>query len=140
MYAQKPHGRIPTLPFEPGPLLRRSMPLNCTTSGAPSTTCTSRLAARQALDLAFERSIPLVMNSVLTSVTTRCSLLRVMGQEPKVFDLRAVRTERQLSQEALARLLGVSVRTVVRWEHGHSAPSALAQTRLQQVLGTEKHQ
>lgn len=35
-----------------------------------------------------------------------------------------------LSQEALAQALGVSSRTVARWEEGAATPSSLAQTRL----------
>jgi DNA-binding transcriptional regulator YiaG len=38
------------------------------------------------------------------------------------FDLRRVRSEVGLSQDAMARLAGVPVRTVVRWEHGKSMP------------------
>lgn len=40
--------------------------------------------------------------------------------------LRTARMGRDLSQEAFARLIGVSVRTVARWESGNSKPSALA--------------
>jgi transcriptional regulator with XRE-family HTH domain len=49
--------------------------------------------------------------------------------------LRQFRQDRELSQEALARLIGVSVRTVVRWEQGHSEPSALAAQRIEELLG-----
>lgn len=47
--------------------------------------------------------------------------------------LRILREEQSLSQEALARLIGVSVRTVARWENGQSKPSPLAAEKLQRV-------
>jgi len=48
--------------------------------------------------------------------------------------VKTLREEQQLSQEGLARKLGVSVRTVARWEGGHSQPSSLAMNRLQQAM------
>lgn len=45
--------------------------------------------------------------------------------------LKTLRQRRAISQEELARLIGVSVRTVVRWEQGYSQPSPLALARLQ---------
>jgi len=45
--------------------------------------------------------------------------------------LKTLRQRRAISQEELARLIGVSVRTVVRWEKGYSQPSPLALARLQ---------
>jgi DNA-binding transcriptional regulator YiaG len=47
--------------------------------------------------------------------------------------VKKLREGQSLSQEALARLLGVSVRTVARWENGDSKPSPLAHRRLQQI-------
>lgn len=44
--------------------------------------------------------------------------------------LKELRLTFGLSQERLARLIGVSVRSVARWEAGHSAPSPLAQRQL----------
>jgi DNA-binding transcriptional regulator YiaG len=48
--------------------------------------------------------------------------------------IRELREARALSQEALARLVGVSVRTVARWESGISQPSPLALEKLQQTI------
>ena len=45
--------------------------------------------------------------------------------------MRELRLTFGLSQEQLARLVGVSVRTVARWEGGHSQPSPLAERQLQ---------
>jgi putative transcriptional regulator len=42
----------------------------------------------------------------------------------------AIRQQLALSQEDLARQLGVSYATVNRWENGHNIPSRLARTRL----------
>ena len=47
--------------------------------------------------------------------------------------LTEIRRALQLSQEAMARLLGVSFATVNRWEGGHSAPTGL---KAGDVLGT----
>ncbi len=44
--------------------------------------------------------------------------------------MRKLRLGFGLSQERLARLVGVSVRTVARWEGGQSQPSQLAERQL----------
>ena len=44
--------------------------------------------------------------------------------------MRKLRLAFGLSQERLARLVGVSVRTVARWEGGQSQPSPLAERQL----------
>ncbi len=48
------------------------------------------------------------------------------------------RKKKQISQEALARLIGVSVITVSRWERGLSVPSPLAREKLLHVLNGGK--
>jgi putative transcriptional regulator len=50
--------------------------------------------------------------------------------------IRELRENFVLSQEALARKLGVAVRTVARWESGDSKPSPLAMERINQILLT----
>jgi DNA-binding XRE family transcriptional regulator len=45
--------------------------------------------------------------------------------------IRELRESSELSQEAFARLIGVSVRTIARWESGSSSPSPLALEKLQ---------
>lgn len=52
-------------------------------------------------------------------------------------NIKKIRIELQLSQEALARKLGVSVRTVARWEAGKSKPSPLAWEKIQRLLQDE---
>jgi putative toxin-antitoxin system antitoxin component (TIGR02293 family) len=47
--------------------------------------------------------------------------------------LSQLRTRLGLSQEALAQALGVSARTVVRWEGQSSVPSRLARDRLERL-------
>ena len=44
-----------------------------------------------------------------------------------------------LSQEALARRLGVSGFTIRRWESGRSHPSPLAQEKLAKVFHYKRH-
>jgi DNA-binding transcriptional regulator YiaG len=51
--------------------------------------------------------------------------------------IRLAREAQALSQEAFARTLGVSVRTVARWESGISRPSALALDKLN-LAGLER--
>ena len=41
--------------------------------------------------------------------------------------LRENRILRKLTQAELAHILGVSVATISRWEHGHHVPTQLAQ-------------
>ena len=48
--------------------------------------------------------------------------------------IRDLRISSVMSQEQLARKLGVAVRTVARWESGTSKPSPLALERLNHVL------
>ncbi len=51
--------------------------------------------------------------------------------EPNISRLvLALRQQLALSQEDLARQLGVSFATVNRWENGHNIPSRLAQAQL----------
>jgi DNA-binding transcriptional regulator YiaG len=54
--------------------------------------------------------------------------------EATVDQLKKLREWQSLSQEGLARLLGVSVRTVVRWENGQSKPSPLANQKLEAIV------
>jgi putative transcriptional regulator len=60
-----------------------------------------------------------------------------MSKAESVDAVREAREARALSQEAFARLLGVSVRTVARWESGTSRPSSLALQKLQDVAVRE---
>lgn len=49
------------------------------------------------------------------------------------FPLQRARARLGLSQEALAQALGVSVRTIVRWENQTSLPSRLARDRVERL-------
>jgi DNA-binding transcriptional regulator YiaG len=53
---------------------------------------------------------------------------------PLELSIREFRQAWDLSQEGLARAVGVSVRTIARWESGLSHPSSLAMYRLRQVI------
>lgn len=48
--------------------------------------------------------------------------------------IKELRLKLGLSQEGLARKLGVSVLTVRRWERGSSKPSPLALQRIEEVM------
>ncbi|MFC1499600.1 helix-turn-helix domain-containing protein [Candidatus Zixiibacteriota bacterium] len=52
--------------------------------------------------------------------------------------MRMLRQAFGLSQERLARLVGVSVRTVARWEGGQSQPSPLAERQLRGLENLER--
>lgn len=45
-------------------------------------------------------------------------------------EIEKVREELNLSQEKLGKIIGVSTRTIFRWEHNKSKPSGLATERL----------
>ncbi len=49
------------------------------------------------------------------------------------FPLHRVRARLGLSQETLAQALGVSARTIVRWENHTSLPSRLARDRVERL-------
>lgn len=49
--------------------------------------------------------------------------------------LRQERLRRHLSQEALAEALGVSARTISRWEQGRGTPQAILRVQLSQYFG-----
>lgn len=51
--------------------------------------------------------------------------------------LLAKRTEMGLTQEELARRLGVPLRSYIRWEHGETRPSILARKRIKRIMGVE---
>ena len=48
--------------------------------------------------------------------------------------LKLFRNNNKLSQEKLARIIGVSLMTVQRWECGKSNPSPLAKEKLNELL------
>ncbi|XHX75861.1 MAG: helix-turn-helix domain-containing protein [Stenomitos frigidus ULC029] len=53
--------------------------------------------------------------------------------------IRELRQQLDLSQEKLAVKLGVSFRTVNRWENGHAVPSALAFKQIEGLLHQVSH-
>ncbi len=52
--------------------------------------------------------------------------------------LKNIRTKAGLSQEALARLLGVTVTTVARWERDEMIPSPMLWPALEHVIHCAK--
>ena len=48
--------------------------------------------------------------------------------------IRECRTRKNLTQEHLARNIGVTLNTVQRWESGKTIPSPLAMEKLQSLL------
>lgn len=54
-----------------------------------------------------------------------------MGAKPFSEQVKTVRKALNISQEELARALGVSFATVNRWENGKTSPSPLAQRQFE---------
>jgi putative transcriptional regulator len=65
-----------------------------------------------------------------------------MIRQPKNFPetVKEVRRQLTLSQEELARALGVSFATVNRWENCRTVPSKLAQRQFEQFCAQKKKQ
>lgn len=59
-----------------------------------------------------------------------------MSQTQLAENIAAARRKRRMTQEELARVLGVSTSTVGRWESGARAPGLLAGVALARALGT----
>ena len=58
-------------------------------------------------------------------------------KEILIIKLKKYMIKNSLSQEKIARLLGVSVRTVFRWVHGQADPSELAKEKIQKILKSQ---
>lgn len=54
-------------------------------------------------------------------------------------DIKATREKLGLTQEQLAQKIGVSFKTVNRWENGKSKPSPMAR-KLLEIIGTGGHE
>ena len=52
-------------------------------------------------------------------------------------ELLTKRNDMGLTQEEIARRLGVPLRSYIRWEHGESHPSVLARKRIKRIMGVE---
>jgi putative toxin-antitoxin system antitoxin component (TIGR02293 family) len=72
------------------------------------------------------------LTSVHTYVILKTEVIRmsVLTREKEICELR---TKLNCSQETMARILGVSSKTVVRWEGNESHPSSLARQRLSEL-------
>ena len=51
-----------------------------------------------------------------------------------IVDIHQMRLELQVSQEEFAKMIGVSIRTINRWESGEGKPSLLAWHRINQLI------
>ncbi len=52
-------------------------------------------------------------------------------------EIKLIRDRLKLSQEAFARLIGVSMQTVNRWENGRFKPSLMAMEKINTLLNQE---
>ena len=53
-------------------------------------------------------------------------------------EIKALRARLELTQQELAQKLGVSLRTVSRWETGEGEPSRLARLQLERLAKRKK--
>ena len=53
--------------------------------------------------------------------------------------IKQIRTELEISQEELARRLGVSYRTILRWEQGETEPRGMLKDRVLNWLTKEEN-
>jgi len=60
-----------------------------------------------------------------------------MKSDKEILELKKYMIKNSLSQEKIARLLGISVRTVFRWLHGQTEPSELAKEKIQKILKSQ---
>jgi len=82
-------------------------------------------------------NFPDIRQDLALTVGNICTIIRPKAEGISLMDKEAIRELRRklgLSQEGLARKLGVSVLTVRRWEKGSSKPSPLALTKLEEVI------
>lgn len=56
------------------------------------------------------------------------------------FSVKSIREQLRISQEDLAKELGVSFATVNRWENNRTQPSQLAKKQLEQFITLKKQQ
>jgi putative transcriptional regulator len=84
--------------------------------------------------LAFGRAPYVGTTSILVSAPDADAALRKTVPPPEAARMiRAWRHRTGLTQEGLARALGVTFSTVSRWENGHVRPSSLAWKALVQL-------
>ena len=65
-----------------------------------------------------------------------------MTDTPNAFahKIKSLREQLRISQEDLAKELGVSFATVNRWENNKTQPSALAKKQLEQFINSQQQQ
>lgn len=65
-----------------------------------------------------------------------------MSEQPREFasKVKALREQLALSQEDLAKALGVSFATVNRWENGKTQPSKLAKNQFERFYQEQENQ
>lgn len=57
-----------------------------------------------------------------------------------VYKIKSLREQLRISQEDLAKELGVSFATVNRWENNKTQPSKLARKQLEQFINSQQQQ
>jgi DNA-binding transcriptional regulator YiaG len=74
------------------------------------------------------------MGNICAIILSKAEGILLMDKEA----IRELRRKLGLSQEGLARKLGVSVLTVRRWEKGSFRPSPLAMARIEEIAQRKK--
>ena len=55
-------------------------------------------------------------------------------------EIKDIRVRLEMSQQALAELVGVSLNTVNRWERGHTRPLRMARRRLEELASKARRE
>ena len=77
----------------------------------------------------IRQDLALTIGNICTIIGAKAEGISLMDKE----SIRELRRKLGLSQEGLARKLGVSVLTVRRWEKGSFRPSPLAMARIEKI-------
>lgn len=84
--------------------------------------------------LLTHRRFQIVLNWAVLDICYNICYITV-SMRPVAERIKRYRVSMGLSQEQLARQIGVSWATVQRWESGKTLPSPLAMVRLDEILG-----
>ena len=60
--------------------------------------------------------------------------LKVKGKPALIRRLKSLRKQLKVSQDKMARMIGISMRTYVRWELGESLPSDMAIEKIEAFI------
>ena len=77
----------------------------------------------------------IIYSDNIVSLKDTCVTLQDSERGEKMSDLRLLRRTKDMTQRELAEIVGVSEKTIIRWEKGEQAPNICDAQRLANVLG-----